>query len=241
MKRFGVLAGAGLAGVLSLGLVPLERLAPVAMDPAMLRALALVQPAILTLIAVAVGCRAAPKVGLGSPLVDAFPARRNVRAVLRAQLPAALAAGAATALLLILYGATVGRMIADGADSPLAGLTMPLATKLLYGGITEELLTRWGLVSLFAWIAWATGGRPPVPGRPTMWVAIVLAAGLFAAGHLPMLSLVMPGAPAGIVAAVLAANMLPGILFGWLFWRRGIEAAMIAHALAHLLSHPFAG
>ena len=34
----------------------------------------------------------------------------------------------------------------------------------------------------------------------------------------------------------LAGNFIPGMLFGWLYWRRGLEAAMIAHALAHLLS-----
>ena len=31
-------------------------------------------------------------------------------------------------------------------------------------------------------------------------------------------------------------NTLPGVIFGWLFWKRGIEAAMIAHALAHALA-----
>jgi hypothetical protein len=35
---------------------------------------------------------------------------------------------------------------------------------------------------------------------------------------------------------IVAANALPGLLFGWLFWRRGLEAAMGAHALAHLFA-----
>jgi hypothetical protein len=66
--------------------------------------------------------------------------------------------------------------------------------------------------------------------------AVGAAALLFALGHLPMLFLVAPAAPAGIVAAVIVGNALPGLLFGMLFVRDGLEAAMIAHALAHLLA-----
>jgi membrane protease YdiL (CAAX protease family) len=46
----------------------------------------------------------------------------------------------------------------------------------------------------------------------------------------------MPDPPRTLVAMVLVGNSLPGMLFGWLFWRRGLEAAMIAHALAHLFA-----
>lgn len=38
-----------------------------------------------------------------------------------------------------------------------------------------------------------------------------------------------------MLAAVLVGNALPGFLFGLLYWKRGLEAAMITHALAHLL------
>ena len=59
---------------------------------------------------------------------------------------------------------------------------------------------------------------------------------LFAAGHLPVLYVLLPGAPSWVTPLVLAANAVPGMLFGWLYWRRGLEAAMIAHALAHLFA-----
>ena len=31
---------------------------------------------------------------------------------------------------------------------------LPLPTRLLYGGLTEELLLRWGLMTLIVWTAW---------------------------------------------------------------------------------------
>ena len=36
-------------------------------------------------------------------------------------------------------------------------------------------------------------------------------------------------------------NSLAGIAFGWLYWRRGLEAAMIAHFAADLVLHVLVG
>jgi hypothetical protein len=41
----------------------------------------------------------------------------------------------------------------------------------------------------------------------------------------------IPSAP--VVVYIVAANAVPGILFGCLYWHYGIEAASVAHALAH--------
>jgi hypothetical protein len=38
------------------------------------------------------------------------------------------------------------------------------------------------------------------------------------------------------VAFVIGVNTAFGLLFGYLYWRHGLEAAMIAHALAHAVS-----
>lgn len=242
MRRFVVLAGMGLAGVSSIALMPIERLVPGAIDPFAARALALIQPALLTLVAVAIGCRLAWRVGLGTPLLDAAITGGDVRGVLRRQIGPALGVGIVVATMLILHGRTAGAAIAEaGRGTAMAGLAPPLVTRLLYGGITEELLTRWGLMTLFVWFAWRLGGRPAVPGRATVGVAILLSSAMFAAGHLPVLYLLMPAPPPGMVGAVLAGNLLPGLAFGWLYWRRGLEAAMIAHATAHLLAWPATG
>ena len=47
---------------------------------------------------------------------------------------------------------------------------------------------------------------------------------------------ISPAPQLWLVAAVLLGNAVPGVLFGWLFWKKGIEAAMLAHTLAHLIS-----
>ena len=61
-------------------------------------------------------------------------------------------------------------------------------------------------------------------------------AALFAAGHLPFLFAIVARPQAALILAVLLTNFIPGLLFGWLFWRRGLEAAMLSHALAHCVN-----
>jgi len=238
MRRWQVLLIAGLVGVFSLLLVPFEALSPTPVSATSFRPLAIINPAILTFLAVFIGELAAKRVGLSAPLVDAWRSFSEPAAVLRSQLLPALIVAFVVAAVLVGYGATIGLRLMEGAGSQarLARFDLPLAPKLLYGGITEELLTRWALVSAFAWIGWRLAGRPKRVPIMVIALAVIAAALIFAAGHLPLLFLIAPNATASTIAAVLTANAIPGVLFGLLFVRNGLEAGMMAHALAHLLA-----
>lgn len=195
-----------------------------------------VQPALLIAISIVVGERCAGRAGLAAPLIDSIVAGGGAGQVLSRQLPAALAVGVAAAALLVAYAVWVGPHVAPRGDlAAFASFDMPLTTKILYGGLGEEIITRWALVSLFAVGGLALTRRAPAQ----TWVlptAVLLAALAFAAAHLPLLFLINTSPPPWVIGAVLAGNALPGIGFGWLFWKRGLEAAMIAHILAHVLS-----
>jgi membrane protease YdiL (CAAX protease family) len=149
----------------------------------------------------------------------------------------AAAIGLATGLLLVALDAFIllprtgvelaGRL----ADAP---LWKRLLTGLLYGGITEELLTRLFLVTVLIWALgklWKGSGGQPANGA--IWMAIVVASLLFAAGHLPMASRLADLTP-WLLMRVLVLNGVAGVVYGWLYVRRGLEAAMIAHAATHI-------
>ena len=73
-----------------------------------------------------------------------------------------------------------------------------------------------------------------LPTAGAFWVAIVLVAVLFGLGHLPATSVITPLTPM-VVARALVLNGIAGIAFGYLYWKHGLEAAMIGHMSAHLV------
>lgn len=227
------LAAIGIIAMLSLLFAPLEMLQPpsIQMSPLVFRGLALINPLIMTTLAVGIGAYLAPSVGLDAPLVRALIRGKGAGLVLRHQILPALAVGLASAAVLYSYGVISSPWF---TAAKLPELPMPIATKLLYGGVVEEIMIRWGIMTLFVWGGWRLAGRPDTV-KPYAYIAgSTLAALVFAAGHLPLLIAMMPSPPAGLIAAVILGNAIPGFLFGMLFWRRGLESAMIAHASAHL-------
>jgi membrane protease YdiL (CAAX protease family) len=62
----------------------------------------------------------------------------------------------------------------------------------------------------------------------------VLVAVLFGLGHLPATSAITPLTTMLVLRAVVL-NGIAGIAFGYLYWRHGLEAAMIGHMGAHLV------
>jgi hypothetical protein len=207
----------------------------------LLRGLLLINPTILLLVAVAIGTALAPRLHLGSHLAERFGSFPQPRLSFRRELPLAIAAGIATALAVLALDAVSRPLLGPGAaalqalESEQPRTLWVTLSGMLYGGITEELMMRWGLLSLLAWLAWrlAQGGK----GHPRSWIfyfAILAAALLFGAGHLGAVDAQIGLTPA-LVARTLALNSLAGVVFGWLFWRRSLEAAMIAHATGHVI------
>ncbi|ANU06939.1 CPBP family intramembrane glutamic endopeptidase [Paraurantiacibacter namhicola] len=216
----------GMFGVASLGLLPLEDNLPDGVDVP--RAVLLLNPAILVLVASFAGWFAAPRAGLHAPVLEEALVRGDWRLPLRAALMPALFVGVVGMVTLLAYGAiTASYFASEGAE-----MAQPLATRMLYGGITEEVLLRWGMMSVLALLLL----KVRLPRAAALWTANILAAVLFGLGHFPILFAVMPDPPLWLLALVLAANAGLGVLFGWLYMRRGLEAAIIAHALTHLFA-----
>ena len=192
------------------------------------------QTAVLLALCVAVGTVLAPRVGLGAPAVSAWLCGVPVGPAVRRLWGPGVAGGIAGAAWLwaLSWVAPAALRPSDPAAA------MPLAVKLLYGGITEELLMRWGVMSLLLWLGWRVVQRGRGrPGRGLVAWAVVLSALLFALGHLPAAQAMAGVLTAPVVAFVLVGNTAFGLVAGGLYARHGLEAAMLAHLLAHLLSH----
>ncbi|TSB47450.1 CPBP family intramembrane glutamic endopeptidase [Alkalicoccobacillus porphyridii] len=109
-----------------------------------------------------------------------------------------------------------------------------LATRLLYGGIAEELMLRWGVMTLVVFILWKIFQRKNAqPSSVIVWSGIILSALLFGLGHYGATVAATEMTPI-IFARMIFLNGLGGVIYGWLYWRKGLEAAMIAHMATHV-------
>ena len=107
---------------------------------------------------------------------------------------------------------------------------------VIYGSVIEEVMLRLFLMSLIAFLLHKLFGR----GRetPATWVLVaanIVAALLFAAGHLPTTALLMGITPMILIRCFLL-NGTFGLLFGWLYRKYGLRYAMVAHAGCHVVS-----
>lgn len=188
------------------------------------------QNAALLALASIAGVALAPKVHLAAPVLSALAIGKPVFEPLRSQLLPGLIGGVVGAALLWLFSACAPDALAQlQAKQP-----MPAVVRILYGGISEEILLRWGLMTLLAWLPWRVGkGGVGAPSATIMWVAVAASAVVFGVGHLPAASAVLGQVSIPLAAYIVLANAAFGLVAGWLFWRFGLESAMLAHSSAH--------
>jgi membrane protease YdiL (CAAX protease family) len=207
-------------------------------------ALSIAQSALLLGIATFAGLWAARKLGLGAPLLEAWSRGAPLPGGFRRTSMLATGLGLATGLLLVALDVFV--FIPRAPEELLRNLPQapPRWMGLLasfYGAIGEEILLRLFVLSFLALgirylyrriVASPISLLPP----PVFWSANLLAAVLFALGHLPATAQIMPLTPL-VIARALALNGIAGVIAGWLFWRRGLEAAMLYHFATDLVLH----
>ena len=160
-------------------------------------------------------------------------------------LPSILSGIAVSILIIVLdqfiFGPGLTAQLGSAADALKLQTAQPAAWQGLlasfYGGINEEILLRLFLLTLLAWLGKFIHHTPE--GRPTLiilWIANILAAILFGLGHLPATAQLINITPLVIVRAIVL-NGLAGVIFGYLYWTRGLESAMLSHFSADIVLH----
>ncbi len=246
-RLFIILWLAGLAGVLSLLLIDFDALIAILSVPSgtviptitpALKLLSLIQPAVILSVAVLVGVMLASKVGLSSPVAEAAASGGDSVSALKPQIVPGIVGGLAGGFSLVLIATALKPFFSPEVLARLGafGKILPLPTRLLYGGIIEELLLRWGLMTLLVWAAWRLlqkgQGRP----KPAFFVgAILISSVVFAIGHLPVAFMLFPRMTLALTLFVIVGNSAFGLIAGYLYWKKGLESAMIAHALTHIV------
>jgi hypothetical protein len=134
---------------------------------------------------------------------------------------------------LLFFGPHIPAILDSYAVKPTA--TYMLAATL-YGGVIEEVMLRLFWMSLVAFLLHKLFGKGNAqPATGILIIANIVAALLFAAGHLPA-TLVLLGDSPLIIFRCILLNGGFGLLFGWLYRNYGLRYAMLAHGGCHLVS-----
>jgi len=182
---------------------------------------AMLQTATMASIATIVGSWASPKVGLNKPFIYN-----------RKSIAVAVTIGLLSASFIAIPEKLVFTE-ALGLEEKFEFSWLYFLGSVLYGGIIEEVLLRFGLMSLIIWIA--SKITKSVNNNGIYIAGIVIAALLFAAGHLPATAQMLGLSPVSVIRTLLL-NFLPGIGFGYLYWKHGLAYAMLGHISTHVIN-----
>lgn len=106
-----------------------------------------------------------------------------------------------------------------------------ILSNLFYGGIGQEILLRWGVMTMVIYVL-SSRGR-----QHSQWIyiiGIVFTAVIYTASQYTSITQGQPFSSIILVKLILQSGV-EGFLFGWLYYRFHIEAAMISHFIANTL------
>src|SRR5207237_249927 len=218
-RRVIALTAAGVLGVFAVLPHPLEHLAQ------------FIATGVLIAIAAVAGALLAPRVGLVTPIIDAALSGQPFVARARWVIAIAIGLGVVAALAVVALDVVVFAPLVPETKALPARPLWTGALAALYGGLSEEILWRYGAMSFLVWLVMRL-----VRGPAAYWTAIVVSSVVFGLAHLPATDALVP-LTLVVVARTMILVGLAGVACGWLYWRRGLEAAMVAHGIAGLIVH----
>jgi len=190
----------------------------------------------------ALGLMLSTSTGLGTPFIENWlykePKRPPLRLVVSLSVLVVIATSfilvclrQISAVLAIAFGADLSAVVSDSTDFL---SNYPETWKWLFvsfhAGVIEEIMFRLGLMNLLVWIGNRLVSANKKPSRrAVIWIANLIAAFVFGAFHLVG---VLPVPDVLFAkASVVVQNALVGLVFGWFFWKFGLESAMLTHFL----------
>lgn len=193
--------------------------------------LKLANPLMMLVVAVVLGVIFHDKVHLDVPIIKGIIGKShnyNLSSIFKNSLGGGAVAGALIVVISAIFNALSPEEFSELGKS----IQPSLASRFLYGGFTEEILMRFGLMSFFIWLL---SKIFKTNHSSIYWAGILLAALIFSVAHLPVAFQSLGKPSIAMLANILIGNSIGGIIYGWLYWKKGLESAFIAHITTHVV------
>jgi len=198
----------------------------------------IIQAVIMFSIMIFVGLYLGKKVGLGAPVLESWIKAESIESKLKSILRISIILGVLVGISVFVLDRFVFTVFIESISASQA--EPPLWQRFLvsfYGGIGEEIAMRLFLMTLIVWIS--SKIRRTQAGLPTslgVWIAIILISVIFGLGHLPMTAKFQQ-ITSLVVFRDVFLNGIAGVVFDWLYWKKGLESAMISHFSTDIILH----
>ena len=199
--------------------------------------ISMIQNSVMFALLIFFGLKLTKPTGLSLPILESLIDNNKVKIKIKSifKISAILGIGIGIVIILLDYLFTkVGVDLGGQVSFPLwQGF---LAS--FYGGIGEEILLRLFMMTFIVWIfsKMKKSKDKIIKNNFIMWSSIIIASLLFGLGHLPATAMLTDLTPIVIFRALLL-NGIAGVVFGWLYWKKGLESSMISHFSADIILH----
>lgn len=232
IKKIIVILFLGIIGVFSLYFNPLPENLPDAIFEKFslnqVKILTMINPAFLLLISAILGYYLAPNTQLKTPLIDnLLEGRFNLK--LKEILIYSII-GLSIALFFILLKKFFTPYLPNEYLSFDERNLMHPITRIFYGGFTEEVIARYGIMTFLVWVLSKIFNKEHLIYYPS----IIISAFLFAILHLPALFIFIKEINVPLLVYVIVGNITFGTVAGFLFWKKGLESSMLVHMFVHI-------
>ncbi|APG64648.1 hypothetical protein LPB136_04375 [Tenacibaculum todarodis] len=190
---------------------------------------------ILGAILVFIGLWVSSKTNLGAPVIARFFSKHTVSNLIdwKAILSSIVLA---TIVALILLGLFELQKELYPVVGKMSRPTKPFYALVAFSaGISEEIMFRLGLMSLIIAIIQFIR-KVDNPTNKMIWTGIIISALFFGLIHFPLSKNFVELTPFSI-GVTMVGNLITGSTFGWIFWKRGLLVAIIAHIVFDLVFH----
>jgi hypothetical protein len=195
---------------------------------------AMLQTLMIVLILCISGAVLSKSTGLGAPVLEALlEGKAGVAILLPSLLPALFYSLIALLVFWVLYYKLAHKIIDKQSLSIMKKmrLTLGLDGCILYGGVVEEVIARWGLMNLAAFFA-LIFMKQLTPS--TIWLSIFISSLIFSVGQLPAYIAAGCTPNRWFIYSFIVLGLCQSAFFGYLFWQYGLICSMMAHMFFHL-------
>jgi hypothetical protein len=194
---------------------------------------ALVQSVVMLLIMTIAGSVVSQRTGLNAPILEALlKGKEGVSALIPILLPSILFSFSGLIIFCALYQLLAKYVLDKQSVKAMAKLRTAIGISgcVLYGGISEEIIARWGLMNLVTFFALMFVQKSTV----IIWISLFMSSFIFALGQFPTYIAAGCSQSRPFLYSFLVLSLSQSLLFGYLFWQYGLICCILAHMLFHL-------